>query len=280
MLTFNAGEEFSEILDLINQQAKFLFRKLIIDSGSKDRTVKLALEKGFEVMEITSSEFGHGKTRTLAARELSDCRYVIYMTHDVFLQECALKNLLEFIESDSGLGIVYGRQEVDIKKSNIFEKRAREFNYPSESMIKTYDDKDKLGIKTVFSSDAFAIYDIDLLKEIGFFPEVQFAEDMIVAANFIQNGYGVGYCADAKVYHSHNYSAIDEYKRYKEIGRFHREQPWIQESFGSNESEGLKAVTSEFSYLIKAGKIHLLPSSFLRFSCKYLGYKQGYLKQR
>ena len=280
MLTYNAGDEFSEILDLINQQDKILFRKLIIDSGSKDRTVELALEKGFEVKKISTSEFEHGKTRTLASKELSDCRYVIYMTHDVFLQDGAITNLLEFIESDSALGLVYGRQEVDMKKSNIFEKRAREFNYPDESMIKTYDDIDELGIKTVFSSDAFAIYDNDLLKEVGFFPEVQFAEDMIVAANFIQKGYGVGYCADAKVYHSHNYSAIDEYKRYKEIGKFHREQSWIQESFGSNESEGLKAVTSEFRYLIKAGKIHLLPSSFLRFSFKYLGYKNGYLKQR
>ena len=276
MPTFNPGEEFNEILDLINQQDDFLYRKLIIDSGSNDRAVDIAVDKGFEVINIPSSEFGHGRTRTLAAKELSDCKYVIYMTHDVFLQEWALKNLIEFIDSDPSLGVVYGKQEVDINKSNIFEQKAREFNYPQESMIKTYDEKDKLGIKTVFSSDAFAIYNNELLKEIGFFPEVQFAEDIIVAANFIKKGYAVGYCANAKVYHSHNYSVMDEYKRYQLIGKFHRENAWIQLQFGSNESEGIKSVFSEWKYLISERKIYLLPSSFLRFGVKYLGYNRGY----
>ena len=275
--TYNAGQEFEEILDLINQQENYLHRKLIIDSGSDDNTVELAIEKGFEVIEIPSLEFGHGKTRTLAAKELSDCKYVIYMTHDVFLQNDALKNIIEFIKESSNLGVVYGKQNVDMKKSNIFEKRAREFNYPTESSVKSFSDKEKYGIKTVFSSDAFAIYDQEKLKAVGYFPaDINFSEDMFVAAKMIQAGFNVGYCATAEVLHSHNYSAIGEYKRYIEIGRFHREQPWIQENFGSNESEGLKAVISEFNYLIKSGKIHLLPSSLLRFSFKYLGYRYGY----
>ena len=274
--TFNAGDGFIEVVELINEQSEMLYRKLIIDSGSIDNTVNIALDNNFEVKEIPLSEFGHGKTRTLAAKELSDCQYVIYMSHDVFLQKDAIKNIIHFITTNSNIGIVYGKQDVDMKKSNIFEKRAREFNYPDESSIKSYANKKQYGIKTVFSSDAFAIYDQEKLKKIGYFPKnINFAEDIFVAAKMIQEGYNVGYCAEAKVFHSHNYSALDEYKRYKEIGKFHRENSWIQDEFGKNEKEGIKAVTSELRILIKSGKYHLLPNSMSRFLLKYLGYRKG-----
>ena len=273
--TYNAGKEFNDVLKLINIQDDLLTRKLIIDSESKDETVEIAIENGFEVKKILSTEFGHGKTRTLAAELLKDCDYIIYITQDVFLQPNSLKEIISFIRKNGSLGVVYGKQEVDVKKSNIFEKKARDFNYPDMSSIKRYEDKDKLGIKTVFSSDAFAIYNRDILEKVGFFPDVQFSEDMIVAAKMVKAGYSVGYCAEAKVYHSHNYSLKEEYERMKNIGQFHRENSWIQDEFGSNESEGMKAVINEFTYLIKKGKFYLIPQSFARFLFKYIGYKIG-----
>jgi len=274
--TYNAGQEFDEVLNLINNQDEVLYRKLIIDSESKDFTLTVAIDKGFEVKRIKSSEFGHGKTRTLAAETLNDCYYIIFMTQDVFLQKDALRNLIKFIESNSNLGVVYGRQEVDMNKSNIFEKKAREFNYPKKSLIKTYKDKEQLGIKTVFSSNAFSIYNSLKLEEIGSFPnDLQFSEDMYVAAKLIKANYSVGYCAEAKVYHSHNYSILDEYKRYQSIGKFHKENPWLQQEFGRNEIEGVKSVFAEWKYLINNRKINLLPSSLMRFGMKYLGYKSG-----
>ena len=273
--TYNAGSEFEEVLSLINNQDEVLYRKLIIDSESKDFTISIAIEKGFEVRGIKLSEFGHGKTRTFAAEILNDCDYIVYMTQDVFLQQNALMSLVKFIKSNKNLGVVYGKQEVDISKSNIFEKKAREFNYPEKSMVKTYDDKGKLGIKTIFSSDAFAVYDRLKIEKVGFFPDVRFSEDMYVAALLVKAGYSVGYCAEAKVFHSHAYSIIDEYKRYQLIGKFHKEHPWLQQEFGSNESEGMRSMCYEWRYLIDEKQAYLIPSSFLRFGMKYLGYKKG-----
>jgi len=273
--TLNAGLEFTEVLTLINDQSSVLDKKIIFDSESEDETVKIAVKNGFKVEKIKRANFGHGKSRTYIAKVLKDYDYIIYMTQDVFFQRNALKELVDFIKSDSDLGVVYGKQEVDFEKSNIFEKKAREFNYPETSMIKRYQDRDRLGIKTVFSSDAFAIYRSRILEEVGYFPEVNFAEDMAVAAKMIKKGYAVGYCAEAKCYHSHNYSVLEEYKRMKIIGEFHRENPWIQKEFGSNESEGIKSVIEEFKYLLRNGKFYLIPESILRFGMKYLGYRSG-----
>ena len=40
-----------------------------------------------------------------------------------------------------------------------------------------------------------------------------FNEDMIFAGGLIQKGYGVAYAAEAKVVHSHNHSAIQQFHR-------------------------------------------------------------------
>ena len=47
----------------------------------------------------------------------------------------------------------------------------------------------------------------------GFVQKAIFNEDMIFAGELIQKGYGVAYAAEAKVVHSHNYSAIQQFHR-------------------------------------------------------------------
>ncbi|MGY0203697.1 hypothetical protein ACW7EJ_09135 [Acinetobacter soli] len=46
-------------------------RKLIIDSGSEDETTSLAINNGFEVVNIKKNEFNHGGTRNRAVEILN-----------------------------------------------------------------------------------------------------------------------------------------------------------------------------------------------------------------
>lgn len=274
--TLNAGEGFKETLARIENNKTIVDRFLIIDSGSTDETVNLAQNHGFDVEPIDKAIFTHGLVRKRASRRLSDCDFIIYMTQDALLQERALSNLLEFIVPHDDMLVAYGKQEVQMEKSNIFEYEARQFNYPAESRIKSMADKQSLGIKTVFSSDAFAVYNRSLLEKVGNFPEeVNFDEDMFMAARGVMNGLTVGYCAEAKIFHSHHYTLAQEYKRYRSIGRFHKTYPWIQNEFGSNEHEGFKSVITEWKFLIRHGKPLLIFYSGLRVIAKYLGYKLG-----
>lgn len=275
--TYNAGKEFEDVLRNIENQACIDY-KFIIDSGSNDDTVKLAKDNGWDVTNISPSEFGHGKTRTKAAKfaKAKGFDYVVFMTQDVYLQENAVKEILRFINENINLGVVYGKQKVDIEKSNIFEKRSREFNYPEESVIKFKSDRTKLGIKTVFSSDAFCIYDLKKMEEVNYFSdEIQFSEDMYIAYKFIENGYGVGYCAEAEVYHSHNLSLKKEFERYKNIGKFHKLFPDIQIDYGSNNKEGIKFLLKDIKYLVSSKYFYLIPKLFLLTIVKFLGYKIG-----
>uniref|UniRef100_UPI0015CC83AF glycosyltransferase family 2 protein n=1 Tax=Escherichia coli TaxID=562 RepID=UPI0015CC83AF len=55
----------------------------IVDSGSKDNTIDIAKEMGFEFSIISSNEFNHGGTRNLlAADNRLDYDVVIFMTQD------------------------------------------------------------------------------------------------------------------------------------------------------------------------------------------------------
>ena len=87
-------------------------------------------------------------------------------------------------------------------------------------------------------------------------------------------GWYNAYCAEAKVYHSHNYTILQEVRRYFDTGAFHDMEPWIHGSFGQAEGEGVRFVLAELVYLMKHKPL-LVPSTFLRDGCKFLGYKLG-----
>ena len=87
--------------------------------------------------------------------------------------------------------------------------------------------------------------------------------------------YKIAYQSNALVYHSHNYSAIEEFNRYFDVGVFHRKENWIIKEFGKAEGEGRRYVGSGIAHLLKCRKYHLLPLFFLRNGMKLLGYKLG-----
>ncbi|WP_161568949.1 glycosyltransferase family 2 protein [Exiguobacterium sp. SH0S2] len=276
--TLNAGDLFHEVLKGISvQNLDIPIRKLIIDSGSKDETTAMATRNGFEVVEINKSEFNHGGTRNLAVEILDDCEIIVMMTQDVIIENASsIKELLSEIMSNDNVFMAYGRQIADDQKGNWFEKRARLFNYPPESMVKSISDVEKLGVKTVFASNAFAAYNVEKFKAIGGFPsDVNFSEDMFIAARGVLSGYSISYESKATVLHTHSYSLKEEYRRYMEIGKFHKNQKWIQEAFGRNEGEGIKSVINELVSLISEGKIYLIFHLLLLNLTKYAGYKKG-----
>jgi rhamnosyltransferase len=105
--------------------------------------------------------------------------------------------------------------------------------------------------------------------------KIIFAEDMFFTAKAILSGYKVAYVADAIVKHSHDYSPVQEFKRYFDIGVFHCKEPWIGDSFGNIEGEGLRFVISELSFLWKTGKLFWIPIALINNFPKILGYKLG-----
>lgn len=278
--TYNAGTDFEEVLNRVKKQSKLLSLVKIYDSESEDNTISITKKVGFDYQVVKKDNFSHSGTRTMICKDMYDLGmdFIIFLTQDVFLQKDAVSELVNFIiHANRSVAMAYGKQIVDLDIGNHFEFFARSFNYGDKNLIKSSYDIPKLGIKTIFCSDAFSIYDLRKASEIGFFGnDSNFSEDMIIADKFIQRGYSIGYCASAKVFHTHKYSIYEEFVRYKTIGAFYRNNQSMISKYGKTNSEGVKLAMREVLYLIKIGKFYLIPESIIRNSAKFVGHKVGF----
>ncbi|NPA39168.1 MAG: glycosyltransferase family 2 protein [Thermodesulfobacteria bacterium] len=272
--TYCAEEYLDRLLKSLSVQTVKPQEVIIIDSSSPDRTVEIANFWKAKVIVIPKQKFDHGETRTLAGKAANG-EVLIYITQDVMpCDEKAIENLIKPFYQDKKVGATFGRQ-IPYPDATLFAKHLRLYNYPDKSYVKSLKDKEKYGLKTCFCSNSFAAYRKSVLEEVGWFKSgLIFGEDMHVAAKILLKGYKIAYVAEAKVYHSHSYTVWQEFKRYFDIGVFHKRENWILKEFGK--AEGGRYVKSEFKYLLKNGAYHLIPEFFIRNILKFLGYKLGY----
>ena len=272
--TLNGGELWHKSVQMIRSQQPLVEKVLVIDSGSMDDTVQIAESAGFDVHSIPVSEFGHGRTRQLAVDMLKDFEILVFMTQDALLaDDGALSRIVEPFASNPRLAAVCGRQ-LPHEDAGLFARHLRTFNYPPKSHVYSMGDITRQGMRAAFMSNSFAAYRRSLLIDVGGFPEhVIMGEDTYVAARMLLKDYQLAYNADACVYHSHNYSLLDEFKRYFDTGVFHSREVWFQARLGK--PEGMKYVKSEFQYIARHSAL-LLPEMGLRILCKYMGYKLGF----
>ncbi|MEN8131022.1 MAG: glycosyltransferase [Pseudomonadota bacterium] len=276
--TLNAGAAWRSWLAALKRQTLKPDVMIVIDSSSDDDTVEFAREYGFQVEIIARKEFNHGTTRQYTIELIPNVEIVVFLTQDAILADArALENLVRALD-DPSVGVSYGRQ-LPHKDATPIAAHARLYNYPSNSRLKSAKDIPELGLKTAFCSNSMAAYRKSALLRCGGFPsETIVNEDMYVAAKMLLGGWKVAYCADAQVYHSHNYTYVEEFSRYFDQGVFHARQPWLKKEFGSVEGEGFMFVFSEFRY-IGARHIHLIPNIIIRTALNYLGYKLGKLEK-
>ncbi|MBD2751863.1 glycosyltransferase family 2 protein [Spirosoma validum] len=273
--TYNASGYLPKLILALSRQT-LSHELIVLDSESKDDTRLLLNKAGISFVSINKGNFNHGGTRNIGL-EMSKYDIVIFMTQDALpATDDTLERLVDRLSSSNQIAMAYGRQ-LPYPDTDIFGQFARYANYPSQSLIKDQTMISKMGIKTCSCSNSFAAYHKPLLKEIGGFPEdTILGEDVTVAAHFILRGYSLAYCAEAQVYHSHNYSLGEEFRRYFDIGVFHRQQQKVLHPFTKAESEGLRYVLDESKYLIKLGVSWLLPVQYVRTIAKYVGYRTGW----
>lgn len=277
--TLNAGNLWECWLKAFERQTYKPDWLLVIDSSSSDNTVTLAWQYGFNVRIIPKSEFNHGGTRQLGANTLPDADIILFLTQDALLaNDDAIARLVSVFD-DKRVGAAYGRQ-LPHNNAGPIGAHARLFNYPAKSQVRSLEDKVQYGIKTVFISNSFAAYRQSALMQAGGFPVATIMnEDTYVAGKMLISGWKIAYCADAQAYHSHDYGFLDEFKRYFDIGVFHANTEWLQQTFGGASGEGLRFVRSEARFLMKRAP-WLIPSALLRTGLKWFGFKLGTLYKK
>lgn len=245
---------------------------ILINSGSKIET-----NSDIQIINIDKNDFNHSNTRNLSLN--FDADYFLFMTQDSKpLNNKLIEELIEPFLADDDIVISYARQ-IPYENAHITEVFARNKNYPETSNIKSKNDLETLGIKTFFCSNSCALYKASYFKEKnGFKRDLNFSEDMEFGARAIlYDNKKIAYCSKAEVYHSHIYSISSLYKRYFFIGRFFKENSWIQNSLKSStstEKTGSSQAIEEILFILKKKPFEVFKSIVFTIT-KYLAYSIG-----
>ncbi len=275
--THNPGRLWPHLLQALQTQQP-VQSCLVVDSSSIDGTDFSEMPGGWQLLRIAAADFNHGGTRNLALLHLPEgTDVVVFMTQDALLADSHALSYLVAVFADPAVACAYGRQLPHADATPV-AAHARLFNYPVVSRTVSLNDKAHLGLKTCFLSNSFAAYRLADLQAVGGFPSsVILGEDMSVAARLLLAGKCVAYVADACVHHSHNYSVLQEFRRYFDTGVFHARSPWLLQSFGGAGGEGLRFVRSELAYLWRHAPVWI-PSALVRTAAKLAGYRLGRLE--
>ena len=266
--------KLTELLKRLKMQNYPIHRVILMNTEEKHFPTELTgIWDRVEVYHLAKEEFDHGGTRDRGVR-MSTADLVLCMTQDAMpADETLIEELVKPFD-DPEVWAAYARQ-LPNEDCREVEKYTRSFNYPEQSMVKTKEDLDRLGIKTFFCSNVCAAWRREKYLELGgFVKNTILNEDMILAGTMIKQGGKIAYCAKAKVIHSHNYSAFQQFHRNFDLAV---SQTMYPEVFGGirSESEGIKLVKKSLSYCIKIGKPWLMIQVVTQSAGKLLGYKMG-----
>ncbi len=273
--TLNGAKSLRELLAGLTIQSILPQEILVIDSHSSDDTVEVAKSYGAQVTIIERAAFDHGATRSMAARAAKG-DILVYFTQDVVpADRRLLEHLITPLMGNDAIAVSYGRQLPAFNADEI-SAHLRSFNYSDTSCVRTFGDRDMLGLETVFTSNSCAAYLKENLAEINYFKSgLIFGEDTCAAGRLLEKKYKIAYAADALVYHSHNYELHEEFCRYFDIGVFHTDEAWLLKTYGGASSRGKQYVRSGIAHLYHLGFYGLIGDFVVRVALKFIGYHLG-----
>lgn len=238
---------------------------------SKDNTEEKLKKLNINFKKIKKDEFSHGLTRENEAFD-SKADILVFITQDVkIVRDDWLYNLTKDI-ANGEVDACYSRQLCD---NNTIEKYTRESNYPKESKIVSKEDIEKLGLKTFFFSDASSAIKRETFVKLNGYDHKKLIinEDMYIAYKLITNGYKIKYCADSEVIHSHIFTLKQYYDRYKDTGKFFKENSYLN-NYKVNQAGGSMA-----KYVLKRAWQDKNWSVLIRFvpnmAARFIGMKMG-----
>ena len=220
ILTYDGEVYLERILKQVTEQdIDGTVEVLVIDSGSTDSTLEIV--RAFPTVrlhEIPNSEFGHGKTRNLAA-QLARGEFIAFLTHDaVPASKHWLRELLKPFELDPRIVAVMGKQ---IPRPGCFPLLKYEIRGvfagfgPDFGTSVFYKDEfvQSEGVLNAISfySDVNSAARRDFLLNTIPYRDVRYAEDQLFGKDLIEAGFRKAYAGRAAVEHSNDLT-LAEYR--------------------------------------------------------------------
>lgn len=224
LVTKNGERYLAETLQRVRgQQGHFRLAEIIaVDSGSRDRTLTILESHAVRVLRIPPQEFGHGKTRNLAAAQARG-DYLVFLTQDATPANAGwLAALLAPLRADPSVAGAYSRH---LPRPHCHPMEWRrivedELSGRAESCLNSRDTPGYADNPAFFCffSNVSSILRRSIWQQHPF-PEVEFAEDQLWAGRVLEAGYQTAYRADSLVYHSHGYGPWPNFRRHFDHAR-------------------------------------------------------------
>ncbi len=199
---------------------------LVIDSGSRDRSLEIVRAAGVELLEIEPGEYGHGRTRNLGAERTSG-DLVCFLTQDATPCPGWLDAYREAFALDERVGAAYGPHLPRPDTSPMIARELTEFfaSFSADGQPVVQ----RAGGQT-FLSNVNACYARVCWQEIRF-RDVAYSEDQAFGADLLDAGWSKVYHPGAAVLHAHDYGALEFMRRYFDEYRGLRESTGHVERF-------------------------------------------------
>ena len=222
--TFNGETYLARVLDSIYaQEFDGTVEVFVIDSGSTDGTLEIVRSRPWvRLHEIPNSEFGHGRTRNLAAR-MARGRLVAFLTQDAIPAGPRWLRALTDPLDEHGMDAVavVGKQEprpgcfpllkYEIEAS--FAQLGVGDGGGGEPIGVTASDREVVGPQVAeFYSDVNSATRRDFLVNVIPYRDVSYSEDVAFAKDLLEAGYRKAYAPAAVVEHSNDLT-LGEYGR-------------------------------------------------------------------
>jgi len=222
VLTYNGERYLDEILTAIEGQVwDGELEILVIDSGSTDGTLGIiARHPRVRLHEIPNPEFGHGRTRDLAAR-LATGDFVAYLTHDATPAGPRwLAELLDPMLDDERIVAVLGKQ---IPRPHCHPMLKYEIQSTFAALgpdvgITVFRDGGRLGSPAALEAAGF-YSDVNSAARravlVGPVPyrDVPYAEDQLFGRDLLAAGFRKAYAPRAAVVHSNDLTIRETRRR-------------------------------------------------------------------
>jgi glycosyltransferase involved in cell wall biosynthesis/GT2 family glycosyltransferase len=200
---------------------------LVIDSGSRDRSVDIARSAGARVIEIAPESFGHGRTRNLGA-EATTGELICFLTQDATPLNGWLAAYREAFALDPRVGAAYGPHVPRPGTSPMIARELVEF-------FATFAPDCRPAVQRLggpaFLSNVNACYARECWEELRF-ADVAYAEDQEFGRALLGAGWCKVYHPGAAALHSHDYGVTEFMRRYFDEYRGLRETIGHVEPFG------------------------------------------------
>ncbi|WP_421827536.1 glycosyltransferase family 2 protein [Larkinella sp.] len=216
---FNEEAHIGKLLNGIKQQETGTdLEVILVDSGSKDNTVRIAESYGAKIVRIRPEEFSFGRALNLGCQQASGDILLFASAHVYPVYTNWIDQMLKPFQ-DQKVALTYGRQ-IGNQLSKYSEQQLFAKWFPAVS---------NYNQQIPFCNNANTAVRRSLWEELPYDETLTGLEDLHWASEILQRGYRIAYDADATIVHVHEETPRKIFNRYyREAIAFKRLKPMAQ----------------------------------------------------